>query len=55
MNKMVLALGILCFALAMVVFVFADGMRRWYSGVFFLVMGAVLLANAKHRRSPTGD
>ena len=43
MNKLALVAGILCVVAAVIVFVFADGMRRWYSGIFFAVMGAVLL------------
>jgi len=46
MSRMALAAGILCILLMVVVFVFADGPRRWYSGGFFAVMGTVLLVNA---------
>ena len=46
MSKMVLILGILCTVLAVIVFVFADGLRRWYSGLFFVLIGAVTLLNA---------
>jgi hypothetical protein len=46
MSKVALISGILCIILAVIVFVFADGLRRWYSGVFFAMMGALLLTNA---------
>jgi hypothetical protein len=46
MAKMALVTSVLCLVLAIVVFVFADGLRRWYSGIFFAVMGAVLLLSA---------
>lgn len=39
-------LGILCIGLAIVVFVFAEGHRRWYSGLFFAIVGIVMLVNA---------
>lgn len=46
-------LGIICLGLAVAVFVFAEGLRRWYSGGFFAVMGIVMLVNAYrwHRTS----
>lgn len=46
MSKMALISGILCIVLAVIVFVFADGLRRWYSGIFFAIMGTVMLVNA---------
>ncbi len=46
MKRFAVPAAILCFGLAVAVFVFAEGMRRWYSGIFFLVLGAVLLMNA---------
>jgi di/tricarboxylate transporter len=46
MSKVALMSVILCVVLAVIVFVFADGLRRWYSGIFFTIMGAVLLGNA---------
>ena len=46
MNKVTLFSGILCIVLALIVFVFADGLRRWYSGVFFAIIGVVMLLNA---------
>jgi len=42
---MSLVLGILCIVVAMIVFVFADGLRRWYSGIFFAMIGTVMLVN----------
>jgi hypothetical protein len=45
MNKAGLVFGILFIALAVIIFVFADGLRRWYSGIFFAVMGTVVLVN----------
>lgn len=46
MIKLVLVTGVLCIVLAVIVFVLADGLRRWYSGVFFAIMGTVMLVNA---------
>ncbi len=46
MNKLALVLGILCIVVALVVFGYADGLRRWYSGIFFMILGAVALVNA---------
>jgi hypothetical protein len=46
MSKMALFSGIVLMALAVLVFVFADGLRRWYAGGFFAVMGIAVLANA---------
>lgn len=46
MRKLPLALGLICVAIAAVVFVFADGARRIYSGVFFLVLGGAMLAES---------
>ncbi len=46
MSKLALVPGVLCVVLAVIVFVFADGLRRWYSGIFFAIMGTVMLANA---------
>jgi hypothetical protein len=45
MSKAALVTGILCIVLAVIVFVFADGLRRWYSGIFFALIGTVMLAN----------
>jgi len=45
MKSAGLWLGILCLVLAVVVFVFAGGLRRWYSGTFFAIMGIVMLVN----------
>ncbi len=46
MRKWVLILGIMFLVLATIVLVFATGGRRWYSGLFFAIMGLVALANA---------
>ncbi len=50
MNGAGLVWGILYLVLAVIVFVFADGLRRWYSGIFFAIMGTVLLVNARRWR-----
>ena len=53
MQKWALILGIIFLVLAVVVFVFASGGRRWYSGLFFAVIGLVALANTLRFRGPT--
>lgn len=50
MNKMAFFVGILCIVLAIVIFIFSDGLRRWYSGIFFALLGTVMLVNAKRWR-----
>lgn len=47
LQKTLLILGIFSFLIAATIFVFGDGLRRWYSGIFFIIMGAGLIANAK--------
>ena len=49
-KRLALWAGIICIVLAVFVFVFADGLRRWYSGLFFAVLGIVALANAGYWR-----
>lgn len=51
MSKTQLVIGVICLALAAVIFVFAEGARRIYSGGFFTVVGAVVLLNARWGRS----
>ena len=46
MNKLALVFGVLFLVLAVIVFVFAGGLRRYYSGGFFAVIGTVTLVNA---------
>ena len=55
MNKLALAVGILCCVAAVVIFIFADGMRRWYSGLFFAILGAVTLLQALRWRRNTDE
>jgi hypothetical protein len=50
MSKVGLVTGLLFVLLAVIVFVFADGLRRWYSGTFFAIIGAVMLVNALRSR-----
>jgi putative Ca2+/H+ antiporter (TMEM165/GDT1 family) len=48
-----LIFAIVSFILAAVIFIFADGARRWYSGGFFLIIGVALLLNAKRSSEKT--
>ena len=47
MQKTLWILGIFSFLIAAAIFVFGDGLRRWYSGIFFVILGVALIANAK--------
>jgi len=47
LQKTFLILGIFSFLIAAVIFVFGDGLRRWYSGIFFVILSVALIANAK--------
>lgn len=46
MGSMSLVMGVLCLVLAAVILLIADGPRRWYSGLFFALLGVVALTNA---------
>ena len=50
MSKMALVAGIICLFATIVILIFADGARRWYSGLFFAVIGAVMFVNAARWR-----
>jgi len=50
LRKLALVLGPICLVMAVVILVYADGMRRWYSGLFFVVMGTVALLSARRWR-----
>lgn len=45
MSKVGMVTGILLLVLALVIFVFGEGLRRWYSGMFFALIGTVTLMN----------
>jgi hypothetical protein len=44
MKTLNLYVAIVCFVAAIVIFVFASGARRIYSGAFFALLGAVNIA-----------
>lgn len=47
MRKSPPILAIVCFLIAIIIFVFAEGARRIYSGGFFVFLGVMLLVNAR--------
>jgi len=47
---MALIAGILCILVSVVVFIFADGLRRSYSGIFFVFMGVLMLVQSQRWR-----
>ena len=55
MSQWALIIGILLIVLAVVVFALAEGLRRWYSGIFFAFMGTLLLVNAFRWRNHAGN
>ena len=50
MRKITLAFGVLFVGLGVFVLVFSEGLRRWYSGFFLLLIGIVALLNALVRK-----
>ena len=44
--KMYLFIATSFIILSLIIFFMADGLRRWYSGIFFLLLGIVTLVNA---------
>jgi len=55
MNKKSLLPALGCFALAAVMIIFARGPRRIYTGIFFIILGIVLLSNTVLRRNRGGE
>lgn len=53
MRNTPVILAIVSFILAAVIFIFADGARRWYSGTFFVLVGVAILLNAKRSSQKT--
>lgn len=51
MQKMAIVSGVICILLAALIFIFADGLRRYYSGGFFLLIGIVMLLQAFRRQN----
>ena len=49
MGKMTFVVGALCIVLAVVVFVFAEGFRKYYGAAFLAVIGTTTLVNALRR------
>jgi len=47
LRKTPLFLGIISFVLAVVIFLFGKGARRMYSGIFFVIIGVAIMANAR--------
>ena len=53
LSKVTLVSAVVCIALAVTIIVYADGLRRWYSGGFFAIMGAAMLVSAMRWRHET--
>jgi len=53
MNRFAIIGGILSFIIAVIVFIIADGYRRYYSGIFFAILGVALLLQTRRWRHPT--
>ena len=45
-HTMYLFIAISFIILSFIIFFMADGLKRWYSGIFFLLLGIVTLLNA---------
>lgn len=50
MTRWTTIAALLSLVLAVVIFVLADGARRWYSGGFFLLLGLALLRSARRKK-----
>ena len=55
MRRVALVSGVICLVVAIIVFAFAHGLRRWYSGIFFVFMAAVMFLNAWRWRRPVEE
>jgi len=44
--KVYLSIAIIFFILSIIIFIMADGLRRWYSGAFFIIISGTSFAKA---------
>jgi hypothetical protein len=54
MKKLPFFFGLIFLALSIIVFIFADGLRRYYSGIFFLVVSMVLIFLSRPNNKASG-
>jgi hypothetical protein len=50
MSRLAFVTGIIFLAVMIVILLFADGPRRWYSSAFFAFIGTQMLVNVARRR-----
>jgi len=50
MNRKPWVLGILSILFGVFLLLFVHGPRAWYTGIFFFVIGIVMLVRARRRR-----
>ncbi len=50
-SKIYFSIATIFIVLSLFVFFMADGLRRWYSGIFFLIIGVVTLLKALTQQS----
>jgi hypothetical protein len=55
MKPTQLIVGLACLGIAIIIFILADGLRRYYSGGFFLLLSVVFLLTARREASNGGD
>ena len=55
MRTISLILAIAFLILGAVVLVFAEGARRWYSGLFFVALGLAVLGNPVSRKGEKAE
>ena len=55
MQNLPLVLAFFSFLVAIIVLIFADGARSIYSGLFFIMLGVVLLLNARRSATKTPE
>jgi hypothetical protein len=50
MKKVPLIIALGCFFIALIIILFGSGLKVIYSGGFFIILGIVLLVNAKGKK-----
>ena len=55
MRRLGFILGVVFFGLGLFILVYAEGLRRWYAGLFFILLGLVTFLNALVRKEDPGE